>query len=32
MAISRSGKPSPIRSIAAANLFGEQGLFLLRRG
>jgi methionine biosynthesis protein MetW len=32
MSISRSGKPSPIRSIAAANLFGEQGLFLLRRG
>ena len=32
MAISRSGRPSPIRSIGAANLFGEQGLFLLRRG
>jgi methionine biosynthesis protein MetW len=32
MSISRSGKPSPIRSIALANLFGEQGLFLLRRG
>jgi methionine biosynthesis protein MetW len=32
MAISRSGHPSPIRSIGAANLFGEQGLFLLRRG
>ena len=30
-AISRSGRPSPIRSIGAANLFGEQGLFLLRR-
>ena len=30
-AISRSGRPSPIRS-GAANLFGEQGLFLLRRG
>ncbi|HZF34019.1 MAG TPA: methionine biosynthesis protein MetW [Candidatus Angelobacter sp.] len=32
LAISRSGRPSPIRSIGAANLFGEQGLFLLRRG
>jgi len=32
MSISRSGRPSPIRSVAAANLFGEQGLFLLRRG
>ncbi len=32
MAISRRGRPSPIRSIHAANLFGEQGLFLLRRG
>jgi methionine biosynthesis protein MetW len=32
MSISRSGKPSPIRSIGLANLFGEQGLFLLRRG
>ena len=32
MAISRSGRPSPIRSIGSANLFGEQGLFLLRRG
>lgn len=31
-AISRRGHPSPIRSIGAANLFGEQGLFLLRRG
>jgi methionine biosynthesis protein MetW len=31
LAISRSGRPSPIRSVAAANLFGEQGLFLLRR-
>jgi methionine biosynthesis protein MetW len=32
LAISRRGRPSPIRSISAANLFGEQGLFLLRRG
>jgi methionine biosynthesis protein MetW len=32
LSISRSGRPSPIRSIGAANLFGEQGLFLLRRG
>jgi len=32
LVISRSGRPSPIRSIGAANLFGEQGLFLLRRG
>jgi methionine biosynthesis protein MetW len=32
LSISRSGYPSPIRSIGAANLFGEQGLFLLRRG
>jgi methionine biosynthesis protein MetW len=32
LAISRSGRPSPIRSIGSANLFGEQGLFLLRRG
>jgi methionine biosynthesis protein MetW len=32
LAISRSGRPSPIRSIGTANLFGEQGLFLLRRG
>jgi len=32
LAISRSGRPSPIRSLGAANLFGEQGLFLLRRG
>jgi len=31
MSISRRGRPSPIRSIAVANLFGEQGLFLLRR-
>jgi methionine biosynthesis protein MetW len=31
-AISRGGRPSSIRSIGAANLFGEQGLFLLRRG
>jgi methionine biosynthesis protein MetW len=32
LSISRSGRPSPIRSSGAANLFGEQGLFLLRRG
>jgi methionine biosynthesis protein MetW len=32
LAISRRGRPSRIRSIGAANLFGEQGLFLLRRG
>ncbi len=31
LVISRSGTPSPIRSIGRANLFGEQGLFLLRR-
>jgi methionine biosynthesis protein MetW len=31
MAISRSGRPSPIRAIGIANMFGEQGLFLLRR-
>src|SRR5262245_18755503 len=32
LSISRSGRPSPIRSIGAANLFGAPGLFLLRRG
>ena len=32
LAISQTGKPRPIRSNALANLFGEQGLFLLRRG
>jgi methionine biosynthesis protein MetW len=32
MSISLGGHPSPIRSIGLANLFGEQGLFLLRRG
>jgi methionine biosynthesis protein MetW len=32
LVISRSGTPSPIRSAALANLFGEQALFLLRRG
>jgi methionine biosynthesis protein MetW len=31
LAISRGGKPSPISSLGHANLFGEQGLFLLRR-
>jgi len=31
LAISRSGRPSPIKSLAYANIFGEQGLFLLRR-
>jgi len=31
VAISRHGKPSPIRSLWHANVFGEQGLFLLRR-
>ncbi len=29
--ISRKGTPSAIRSLWHANLFGEQGLFLLRR-
>ncbi|MGH6932509.1 MAG: methionine biosynthesis protein MetW [Dongiaceae bacterium] len=32
LAIGPTGMPRPIRSIALANLFGEQGLFLLRRG
>jgi methionine biosynthesis protein MetW len=31
LAISRHGRPGVIRSLALANLFGEQGLFLLRR-
>ena len=30
-AISRGGHPSPIGSLGHANLFGEQGLFVLRR-
>jgi SAM-dependent methyltransferase len=32
VSISRSGRPRPVRSNALANIFGEQGLFLLRRG
>jgi methionine biosynthesis protein MetW len=32
LAISQTGKPRPIRSNALANMFGEQGLFLMRRG
>jgi methionine biosynthesis protein MetW len=32
LAISHQGRPSVIRSLAHANLFGQQGLFLLRRG
>jgi len=32
IAINAKGNPSPIRSAKFANLFGEQGLFLLRRG
>jgi methionine biosynthesis protein MetW len=32
LAISRSGRSSPITGLGYANLFGEQGLFLLRRG
>jgi methionine biosynthesis protein MetW len=32
IAIDAAGRPSPIRSAKFANLFGEQGLFLLRRG
>jgi methionine biosynthesis protein MetW len=32
MAISRSGRPRLVRSNTLANIFGEQGLFLLRRG
>jgi methionine biosynthesis protein MetW len=32
IAINAKGHPSPIRSAKFANLFGEQGLFLLRRG
>jgi methionine biosynthesis protein MetW len=32
IAIDAAGRPSPIRSARFANLFGEQGLFLLRRG
>ena len=31
LAIYGQGKPSDIRSLWHANLFGEQGLFLLRR-
>jgi len=31
LVISRSGRQSPIDSLGYANLFGEQGLFLLRR-
>jgi methionine biosynthesis protein MetW len=31
IAIDAAGRPSPIRSARFANLFGEQGLFLLRR-
>jgi len=31
IAIDAAGRPSPIRSAKFANLFGEQGLFLLRR-
>lgn len=32
IAIDAAGRPSAIRSARFANLFGEQGLFLLRRG
>lgn len=32
IAIDAAGRPSPIRALGLANLFGEQGLFLLKRG
>ena len=32
IAITATGKPSPIRSLKLANLTGEQALFLLKRG
>ena len=32
IAITATGRPSPIRSLKLANLTGDQALFLLKRG